>query len=98
MHENSEVHLYINTKNNKFAKSVLLSYTLKSSAYQMECKTSHDTQHVNLMVLLIVLKENHDLLLTAQEKKKSEVNTTSVCTYFIHAGRSKIVIDFCVRR
>ena len=33
----------------------------------------------------------------AQEKKKSEVKTTSMCMYFIHAGRSKIVIDFCVK-
>lgn len=48
-------------QNIKFAKSVLISYTLKSSAYQMEYKTSRDAQHVDLMVLLIVLKENHDL-------------------------------------
>lgn len=59
--ENSEVHLYINTQNIKFAKSVLISYTLKFSADQMEYKTSYDAQHVNLMVLLIVLKENHNL-------------------------------------
>ena len=57
----SEVHLYINTQNIKFAKSVLISYTLKFSADQMEYKTSYDAQHVNLMVLLIVLKENHNL-------------------------------------
>ena len=34
----------------------------------------------------------------AQEKKTSEVNTTSLYTYFIHASRSKIVIDVCVKQ
>lgn len=43
----AEVHLYVNMQNIKFAKSNFISYTLRSSTYQMEYKTSHDAQHIS---------------------------------------------------
>lgn len=72
----AEAHLYISMQNIKLlAKPDYIRYTLRSSAYQMEYKTSHDAHSISIDDAFNLFKRKNHSFPTActcgpQKKKK----------------------------
>lgn len=96
----AKAHLYVSMQNIKLlAKPDYIRYTLRSSAYQMEYKTSHDAHSISMDGAFHLFKRKKIIafpLPALVVLRKRKVNT-SMCTYSIWGGRSRNY-DCCVKQ